>query len=125
MDLPIFGADTLDVGASTGGFTEVLLSKKAKKIFSVDVGSNQLHEKLINHPKVINIAKTNARYLTKKVINEFVDIIVCMFSLLFRGRGLHPTSAGVPGILGPSPPAWGWGSAWGVVRPPQCSAPAG
>tara|TARA_Y100001970_G_C14159851_1_gene817869 strand:+ start:260 stop:994 length:735 start_codon:yes stop_codon:yes gene_type:complete len=81
----------LDLGASTGGFTEVLLSKKAKKIFSVDVGSNQLHEKLINHPKVINIAKTNARYLTKKVINEFVDIIVCDVSFISLKKVIEPS----------------------------------
>jgi len=64
----------LDLGASTGGFTEVLLSKNAKKIYAVDVGTNQLHEKLSKHTKVINISKTNARYLSKNNFNQ-VSII--------------------------------------------------
>ena len=72
----------LDLGASTGGFTQVLLSKKVKKIYAVDVGKNQLHEKLINNPKVINISKTNARYLTKDIIKDLVDIIVCDVSFI-------------------------------------------
>ena len=81
----------LDLGASTGGFTEVLISKKAKKVFSVDVGSNQLHDKLINHPKVINITKTNARYLTQKAIGEFVDIIVCDVSFISLKKVIEPS----------------------------------
>ena len=81
----------LDIGASTGGFTEVLLSKNVKKIYSVDVGTNQLHEKLINNNKVINISKTNARYLTKKIIPETVDIIVCDVSFISMKKVIEPS----------------------------------
>ena len=55
----------LDIGSSTGGFTEVLLSKKTKKIYAVDVGTNQLHEKLRKHNKGINISKTNSNRILK------------------------------------------------------------
>jgi 23S rRNA (cytidine1920-2'-O)/16S rRNA (cytidine1409-2'-O)-methyltransferase len=72
----------LDIGASTGGFTEVLIRKNVKKVYSVDVGTNQLHEKLLNNTKVINIPKTNARYLTEKIIPEMVNLIVCDVSFI-------------------------------------------
>jgi 23S rRNA (cytidine1920-2'-O)/16S rRNA (cytidine1409-2'-O)-methyltransferase len=72
----------LDIGASTGGFTDVLLHYKAKKIYAVDVGTNQLHEKLKNDSKVINIEKTNARYLDKSIIDENIDLIVCDTSFI-------------------------------------------
>ena len=65
----------LDIGASTGGFTQVLLKKEARKIYSVDVGKNQLHEKLRVENKIINIEKTNARYLTSVTIEDKIDII--------------------------------------------------
>jgi len=81
----------LDIGASTGGFTEVLLSKKAKKIYSVDVGTNQLHEKLQNNNKVINISKTNARYLTKKILPELLDLIVCDVSFISMKKVIYPS----------------------------------
>ena len=58
----------MDLGASTGGFTEVLISRNAKKVFAVDVGTNQLHEKLKKMKEIVNIEKTNARYLTKDLI---------------------------------------------------------
>ena len=80
----------LDIGASTGGFTDVLLSKNVKKIFSVDVGTNQLHEKLINNPKVINIQKTNARYLDKNLIPEEIDLIVCDVSFISMKKVIEP-----------------------------------
>jgi len=80
----------LDIGASTGGFTDVLLSKNVKKIFSVDVGTNQLHEKLINNPKVINIQKTNARYLDKNLISEEIDLIVCDVSFISMKKVIEP-----------------------------------
>ena len=80
----------LDLGASTGGFTEVLLSKKVKKIYAVDVGSNQLHEKLKNDSRIINISKTNARYLSKKIIHDIVDIIVCDVSFISMKKVIQP-----------------------------------
>jgi len=80
----------LDIGASTGGFTDVLLSKNIQKIFSVDVGTNQLHEKLINNPKVINIQKTNARYLDKNLIPEEIDLIVCDVSFISMKKVIEP-----------------------------------
>ena len=81
----------LDLGASTGGFTEVLLSKGAEKIYSVDVGTNQLHEKLQNNRKIINIPKTNARYLTKDILPELLDIIVCDVSFISMKKVIHPS----------------------------------
>ena len=80
----------LDLGASTGGFTEVLLSKNAKKIYAVDVGTNQLHEKLRKHTKVINISKTNARYLSKDMIRDIIDIIVCDVSFISMKKVIEP-----------------------------------
>jgi len=81
----------LDLGASTGGFTEVLLSKKAEKIYAVDVGSNQLHEKLKNDPRIINIPKTNARYLNKNIIKDIIDIIVCDVSFISMQKVIQPS----------------------------------
>ena len=81
----------LDLGASTGGFTEVLLSKKVKKIYSVDVGTNQLHESLKKNSKVINIPKTNARYLSKEVIDEVINIIVCDVSFISMKKVIEPS----------------------------------
>ena len=80
----------LDIGASTGGFTEVLLHFNAKKIFAVDVGLNQLHEKLKKEKKVINLSKTNARYLDKSIINETIDIIVCDASFISLKKVIKP-----------------------------------
>lgn len=65
----------LDVGASTGGFTDVLLSKGVKKVYAVDVGHNQLAEKLRNNPKVVNLEKTDIRSLDKGIIKELADFI--------------------------------------------------
>ena len=80
----------LDLGASTGGFTEVLLSKKTKKIYSVDVGTNQLHEKLRKYSKVINISKTNARYLNKNIICDTINVIVCDVSFISMKKVIEP-----------------------------------
>ena len=81
----------LDIGASTGGFTEVLLSKNVKKVYCVDVGSNQLHNKLINNSKVLNLPQTNARYLTKNIIPELVDLIVCDVSFISMKKVIKPS----------------------------------
>jgi 23S rRNA (cytidine1920-2'-O)/16S rRNA (cytidine1409-2'-O)-methyltransferase len=60
------GAVALDVGSSTGGFTDVLLQKGAAKVFAVDVGTNQLAWKLRQDPRVVVHEQTNARYLTAR-----------------------------------------------------------
>lgn len=72
----------LDIGASTGGFTEVALVNGAAKVYCVDVGSDQLHEKLKNHPSIVNLEKTHVRELTTKLISELVDIVVIDVSFI-------------------------------------------
>ena len=78
----ITGAVALDVGSSTGGFTDVLLDKGAAKVFAVDVGTNQLAWKLRSDPRVISHEQTNARYLTGEIVTEPVDIITCDASFI-------------------------------------------
>ena len=72
----------MDLGASTGGFTEVLLSRALKRCYCVDVGQKQLHEKIKNDPRVINLEKTHARDLTEKLIPEQLDGLVVDVSFI-------------------------------------------
>ena len=72
----------IDVGASTGGFTDVLLTKGAKKVYAVDVGFGQLDWKLRNDERVVVMEKTNARYLTNEDITDPIDIVVCDASFI-------------------------------------------
>ena len=78
----------LDIGCSTGGFTDVLLKKGAKKIYSVDVGYGQLDWKIRNNEKVVVHEKTNARYLDDKIIKEKLDAIVCDVSFISLKKAL-------------------------------------
>jgi 23S rRNA (cytidine1920-2'-O)/16S rRNA (cytidine1409-2'-O)-methyltransferase len=78
----VAGAVALDVGSSTGGFTDVLLQKGAAKVFAVDVGTNQLAWRLRSDPRVVVHEQTNARYLTADIVTEPVDIIVCDASFI-------------------------------------------
>jgi len=78
----VTGAVALDVGCSTGGFTDVLLQAGAAKVFAVDVGTNQLAWKLRQDPRVVVHEQTNARYLTDEVVTEPVDIVVCDASFI-------------------------------------------
>jgi 23S rRNA (cytidine1920-2'-O)/16S rRNA (cytidine1409-2'-O)-methyltransferase len=66
----------LDVGASTGGFTDCVLSKGARKVYAVDVGYGQLAWRLQKDPRVINLERTNVRYLGKEDVPEAVDLIL-------------------------------------------------
>jgi len=76
------GCVAIDVGASTGGFTDVLLQGGAAHVFAVDVGRGQLAWKLRNDTRVTVLEKTNARYLTDTEITTAVDIIVCDASFI-------------------------------------------
>jgi 23S rRNA (cytidine1920-2'-O)/16S rRNA (cytidine1409-2'-O)-methyltransferase len=76
------GAVCVDVGASTGGFTDVLLANGAAKVFAVDVGHGQLDWKLRNDPRVVVLERTNARHLTTELIPDSIDVIVCDASFI-------------------------------------------
>ena len=80
----------LDLGSSTGGFTDVLINKNAKKVYAVDVGTNQLHEKLKKNDKVISLEKTNARYLNKELFAELIEILVCDVSFISLKKVIAP-----------------------------------
>jgi len=80
----------IDLGSSTGGFTDVLIQNGAKKVYAVDVGTNQLHEKLKNNINVVSLEKTNARYLTKELVGELIDILVCDVSFISLKKVIEP-----------------------------------
>jgi 23S rRNA (cytidine1920-2'-O)/16S rRNA (cytidine1409-2'-O)-methyltransferase len=94
----VAGAVALDVGSSTGGFTDVLLSRGAEKVYAVDVGTNQLAWKLRQDPRVIVHEQTNARNLDESIIPEAVDIIVCDASFIGLSKVLEaPLRLAKPG----------------------------
>lgn len=72
----------LDIGASTGGFTDVLLTRGARRVYAVDVGHGQLAWKLRQDPRVIVHERMNARHLSREQIPEPIDVIVCDASFI-------------------------------------------
>lgn len=72
----------VDVGASTGGFTDLLLQRGAKKVFALDVGSDQLAQKLREDKRVVSIERFNARELSPEVLGEICDIAVMDVSFI-------------------------------------------
>jgi 23S rRNA (cytidine1920-2'-O)/16S rRNA (cytidine1409-2'-O)-methyltransferase len=78
----VSGRSALDIGASTGGFTEVLLLNGAEKVFAVDVGHNQMDWKIRNDPKVVCLEKINARELRFEQIAQKVGLIVMDVSFI-------------------------------------------
>jgi 23S rRNA (cytidine1920-2'-O)/16S rRNA (cytidine1409-2'-O)-methyltransferase len=85
----VTGVIALDVGSSTGGFTDVLLSRGAAKIYAVDVGTNQLAWKLRQDPRVVVLEQTNARLLTNEQIPEAIDVVVCDASFISLSKVLE------------------------------------
>ncbi len=86
----VAGAVALDVGASTGGFTDVLLTRGAAKVYAVDVGTNQLAWKLRQDPRVIVHEQVNARYLDSSIVPQPVDVVVCDASFIGLAKVLGP-----------------------------------
>lgn len=76
------GVTALDIGASTGGFTDVLLARGAAKVHAVDVGRGQLAWKLQQDPRVVVHDATNARYLTHAEIPDPIDFVTCDASFI-------------------------------------------
>jgi 23S rRNA (cytidine1920-2'-O)/16S rRNA (cytidine1409-2'-O)-methyltransferase len=83
------GAVAMDIGSSTGGFTEVLLEHGAEHVFAVDVGTNQLAWKLRQDPRVTVLEQTNARELTVQQINRPCDWVVCDASFIGLAKVLE------------------------------------
>jgi len=122
----VTGAIALDVGSSTGGFTEVLLSGGAARVYAVDVGTNQLAWKLRQDPRVVVLEQTNARYLTSEQVPEPVDIVVCDASFIGLAKVLEaPLRLAKPGgkLIALVKPQFEAGRAevgkGGVVRDPE------
>lgn len=85
----VSGAVAIDVGSSTGGFTDVLLTRGAARVYAVDSGTNQLAWKLRQDDRVIVHEQTSARVLTAAHIPELVDLIVCDASFIGLAKVLE------------------------------------
>jgi len=72
----------IDIGASTGGFTDCMLQHGAKKVYAVDVGTAQLHYKLRNDKRVVNIENVNFRYFDKSLLKDKIDIVTIDVSFI-------------------------------------------
>jgi 23S rRNA (cytidine1920-2'-O)/16S rRNA (cytidine1409-2'-O)-methyltransferase len=91
--LDAFGVDPsgrvcLDVGASTGGFTHVLLARGAARVYAVDVGHGQLHAALRGDPRVVSLERADARTLTRTQIPEAPTLVVCDVSFIGAAKAL-------------------------------------
>ncbi len=84
----VTGTTAIDVGSSTGGFTDVLLTRGATRVYAVDSGTNQLAWKLRQDPRVVVLEQTSARVLTAAHIPEPVDLIVCDASFISLAKVL-------------------------------------
>lgn len=84
------GAVVLDLGASTGGFTDVLLRRGVRRVYAVDVGHGQLAPEIRNDPRVVALEGVNARYLTSADIPDPMDLVVCDVSFISLTLVLPP-----------------------------------
>ena len=92
FDIDVSAKVAIDIGASTGGFTDCLLQNGCAKIYAVDSGSNQLDQSLLSCNKVISMENCNARFLSVDDIGEFCDLAVCDLSFISQTL-LHPVIA--------------------------------
>lgn len=100
FEIDVSGMTAIDVGSSTGGFTDVLLANGAEQVFAVDSGTNQLAWKLRQDRRVTVHEKTSARVLTEEHITHKVDLVVCDASFISLAKVLEkPLSFLLPGGL--------------------------
>lgn len=88
--IAVTGMVAADIGASTGGFTDVLLTHGAERVYAVDVGNGQLAWKLRSDPRVVVMEKLNARFLTAEHIPEPLDLVVSDVSFISLTKALPP-----------------------------------
>ncbi len=87
------GKVCLDLGASTGGFTEVLLRAGAAKVFAVDVGRGQINARIAADPRVVSLEGTHAKVLSRSLIPDLIDVIVADVSFISLRKALPPALA--------------------------------
>ncbi len=127
--LDAFGIDptdltALDVGASTGGFTDVLLQRGARRVYALDVGRGQLAESLRCDPRVVSLERTNARSLTEATLAEPIALAVVDVSFISLAKVLGPilttlrTGAPIVALVKPQFEAGRGRTDHGVVRDP-------
>ncbi|MDR2821067.1 MAG: TlyA family RNA methyltransferase [Desulfovibrio sp.] len=102
--IDVSGFVCLDAGASTGGFTDCLLQRGAVRVYAVDVGHNQLHEKLRRDPRVISLEGVNLRYAEATLIPESVDMVTADVSFISLELVMPPCviwlkSGGIAAVL--------------------------
>lgn len=83
------GRICLDIGASAGGFTDVLLQRGAARVYAVDVGAGQLHPRIAVDARVVALDRTDARTLTRAEIGEPPSLVVCDVSFIGAAKALH------------------------------------
>lgn len=93
FDIAPTGKTCLDLGASTGGFTDVLLRTGAARVYAVDVGCGQLHARLREDARVISLENTHARDLSPQLIPLAIDFLVCDVSFISLKKALPPALA--------------------------------
>jgi 23S rRNA (cytidine1920-2'-O)/16S rRNA (cytidine1409-2'-O)-methyltransferase len=91
LGVDVAGRDALDVGASTGGFTDVLLQRGAARVIALDVGRAQLHERVRADPRVMVLDQTNARHLTELPFAP--DLVTCDVSFISVRTAMPPVLA--------------------------------
>jgi len=88
--IEVAGKTCLDLGASTGGFTQVLVERGARKVYAVDVGHEQLHERVRAMPNVVSMEGVNVKDLTRTEIVEPIDLVACDISFVSLTKVLAP-----------------------------------
>ena len=95
LGVDVRDATCADIGASTGGFTDCLLQRGARRVFAVDVGHGQLADKLRRDPRVVVLERTNARYLSRESLGDAVDVVVVDASFI----GIEKLLSGIVAVL--------------------------
>lgn len=88
LGLDVTGLVALDLGASTGGFTDLLVQRGAGRVYAVDVGHAQLHAKLRNHPRVVCLEGLDARAVSEVEVPEPVDVVVADLSFIGLAKAI-------------------------------------
>ena len=130
-DLSPAGRHCLDLGASTGGFSEVLLDRGAAHVTAVDIGTDQLHPRLQGHPRLTNRPQTDVRALTADQFDPVPDLLVCDLSFIALHKALGPALDLAPSgadLIALVKPQFEVGkehlASGGIVRNPEAAAHA-